>query len=198
MADRLLKLLTLAWLLAIGAGFCALLKYSGTPGEAGRALSAWPVDSCLVRDPGRATLVLAVHPRCPCSRATMDALAQVMARSHGAATVHVLFCKPAEFPAGWEKSDLWDCVALIPGVTAVCDEDGQESEKHGAETSGHAVLYSRRGELLFAGGITVARGHQGAGPSFDALISCVTDGTASDRPWPVFGCPLRNPAGNRP
>jgi hypothetical protein len=83
------------WILATGAGFCALTKYEYTPGEAGIEISDWPTDSLIVCDTDRANLVVAVHPHCPCSRATIDALAQAMTRCQGRATAHVLFYRPA-------------------------------------------------------------------------------------------------------
>ena len=187
-----MKLLACIWMLAAGAGFCILLEYANTPGEAGRAVSDWPVESQIVRDPGRANLILAVHPHCPCSRATIDALAHVMTRCQGLATAHVLFYRPADFPEGWERTDLWHNAAKIPGVTTISDEDGLEAIRFGAETSGHVVLYSARGELLFSGGITVSRGHQGSNPCLESLISCLVQSNPDRTPWPVFGCPLQS------
>jgi hypothetical protein len=106
-----------------------LLDYANTPGGAGEAISNWPAESRILCDPQRANLVLAIHPHCPCSRATIDALADVMARCPNLATARVLFCKPAEFPEGWERTDLWQSAALIPDVTPICDEDGMEAKR---------------------------------------------------------------------
>ncbi|OAI41638.1 hypothetical protein AYO40_02795 [Planctomycetaceae bacterium SCGC AG-212-D15] len=179
----------------MGAGFYALLEYGSTPGEAGRPVSDWPAKSQVARDPSRANLVLAIHPHCPCSRATIDALAEVMARCQGLATAHVLFYRPADFPEGWERTDLWYSAAAIPGVATILDIDGLEASCFGAETSGQVMLYSARGELLFGGGITVSRGHQGSSPSLESLLACLTHGNSDRTPWPVFGCPLKNPEG---
>jgi hypothetical protein len=183
------------WILAAGAGIFLLIAYGSTPGDAGTAFSDWPTDSRIVRDVNRSNLVVAVHPHCPCSRATIDALAQAMARCQGLVTAHVLFCRPIEFPEGWEKTELWQSAAAIAGVTPISDGDGVEAQLFGAETSGHVVLYSSAGHLLFSGGITASRGHQGSNPGLDSLISCLTQNTSSPERWPVFGCPLRNPSG---
>lgn len=114
------------------------------------------------------------------------------------ARAHVLFYKPTDFRAGWEKTDLWHSAAMIPGVTTICDEDGREADRFGIETSGHVLLYSASGILLFSGGITASRGHQGSSPGFDALLSCLTEGKPDPTHWPVFGCPLRSPEGAQP
>jgi hypothetical protein len=60
------------------------------------------------------------------------------------------------------------------------------------------VLYAPSGKLLFTGGITVSRGHQGNNPGREALISCLTTNNSNDTLWPVFGCPLWNSEGTRP
>ncbi len=187
-----MKTLACIWMLAVAVGFYVLLEYGSTPGDAGRPVSAWPAESRLIRDPGRANLVVAIHPHCPCSGATIDALADLMTRCQGLATAQVLFYRPADFPEGWERTDLWCRAARIPGVRAVCDEGGIEANRFGAMTSGHVVLYSAEGALLFNGGITVSRGHHGDNPGFDSLIACLTQGNPDRSPSPVFGCPLQS------
>jgi hypothetical protein len=192
-----MKLLLIIWMLAVGVGFYLLLEYAAAPGEVGRPITAWPVDSRLARDPSRANLVLAVHPHCPCSRATIDALAEVMNHCQGLATAHVLFFRSAHLPEGWERTALWNDAVAIPGVTAIADEDSLEAVRFGVETSGHTVLFSASGELLFSGGITVSRGHQGSNPGMESLIACLTQGKQDRTPWPVFGCPLSNRGGTQ-
>jgi hypothetical protein len=189
------KLLTGIWIIATGAGFYALMDYGSTPGKVGRPVSDWPAESQLVREPGRANLVLAIHPRCPCSRATINALAHAMTHHQGLAIAHVLFYRPADFPDEWERTDLWHRAAAIPGVTTIADLDGLEAARFGAQTSGHVVLYSVQGRLLFSGGITASRGHDGGSPGLESLITCLTDGNSGRASGPVFGCPLQSPEG---
>ena len=70
-----LPILTLLWLGAAAAGMSLLWDYALTPGEDGKSLSDWPVDSKLALDKVDPTLLVFVHPRCPCSRASMRELA---------------------------------------------------------------------------------------------------------------------------
>jgi len=72
------------WLLVVGIGLSFLLGYENTPGVAAKALESWPADSQIQPAPGRATLVMLVHPHCPCSRASVGELALLMAQSQGA------------------------------------------------------------------------------------------------------------------
>jgi hypothetical protein len=179
-----------AWLLAVGAGFVTLLHYSGTPGHADAPISCWPAHSRVRIDASRANLVMLAHPHCPCTRASIGSLSQIMTNCRGLVTAHVVFYKPDGFPQDWEKTDLWRNATAIPGVEVLCDEQGYEARRFGATMSGQVLLYSPGGEMLFSGGITVSRGHAGDNPGQDAVISTLT-GRRTDRTLcPVFGCPL--------
>ncbi len=63
-------------LIAIGLGF--LMRYANAPGDRGNPLIAWPVDSVVTRSKTRPTLLVFAHPKCPCTRATIDELAWVL------------------------------------------------------------------------------------------------------------------------
>jgi hypothetical protein len=113
-----------------------------------------------------------------------------MAQSQGRLTAYVLFLKPAEFSDNWEKTDLWQSAASIPGVRPIIDYDGVEASRFHATTSGQTVLYDAEGHLLFSGGITIARGHAGDNAGRSAIVSLVNAKVAEQTETPVFGCPL--------
>lgn len=107
-------------------------------------------------------------------------------------TADVLFIQPDD--SSWADSDLWRMAEAIPGVRLTADPGGQESQKFGIMTSGHASLYAADGTLQFSGGITPARGHEGDSRGKAAILDylrqearAVTDASA------VFGCSLRKP-----
>jgi hypothetical protein len=184
------------WLLGGAWGFTTLWRYESTPGAQTSAGERWPSGSRLDRKPDRFTLVLAVHPQCPCTRATIDSLAHVMERLRGRMAAYVLVYKPADAPAGWEKTDIWRGAAAIPGVTVLADVDGMESELFQAQTSGLANLYDSGGSLVFTGGLTAARGRSGISTGQQQLISRVMSGGggAVAKVVKVFGCALRETA----
>jgi hypothetical protein len=189
------------WAVAITFGLARLWAYEGTAGVPARPPLAWPVDTRVIRTAGLPTLVLLAHPRCPCSRATIGELAQLMTDCHGTLTVTVLMLRPAGAPAGWERTDLWDAAAAIPGVSVACDPDGAESRRFGAATSGQALLYAADGRLLFAGGITESRGHRGDNAGRSAVTTLVLGkGPTAAAPsvTPVYGCPLLNDSSSCP
>jgi hypothetical protein len=184
---------TSSWLLAISLGLWILWGYENTSGKAAQPPQQWPADSRIQRAQGRATLVLLAHPHCPCTRATIEELASIMAHSQGRLNAYVLFLKPAGFSENWEKTDLWRSAASIPGVTAIVDDQGDEANRFHAATSGQTVLYNAAGILLFSGGITGSRGHSGDNAGQAAIVSLVTSGASDRTETSVFGCPLFDP-----
>src|SRR5207245_1160620 len=134
----------------VAGGFGLLHRYEATPGPVTIAPSSWPASSRIKPATDRPTLLLFAHPQCPCTRATIDELAQVMCRGRGKVAAHVLFYKPTLSTSTWEESDIWQAASLIPGVGVSIDLDGVEAARFSAHTSGHALLFSREGKLLFS------------------------------------------------
>jgi hypothetical protein len=185
-------LLGIAWTVAIAFGLRTLLAYESTPGTIGAVPGQWPSRSQIERLTNRPTLVMVVHPRCPCTRASVAELAQLMARIQGKVEAYVLFLKPRQSGAEWEDTELRRSVAAIPNVTVLSDVDGGEARRFGAETSGHTLLFDRDGRLLFSGGITEFRGHVGDNAGVRAIESLVNGRAPARAATSVFGCALAN------
>ncbi|HZP81161.1 MAG TPA: hypothetical protein VFB21_05965 [Chthonomonadaceae bacterium] len=183
-------LLFIAWCGVCVAGVWAAERYANTPGASARADSRWPAGSGLTREPGKAALVMFVHPHCPCSRASIGELSRLMAHSGERLQASVLFLRPSGFAPGWERTDLWRSAAAIPGVRALADPNGREARRFQAVTSGQTFLYDAQGRLLFSGGITTSRGHAGDNAGQAAILSLLATGRAPTRTAPVFGCRL--------
>ena len=77
-----------------------LYDHQGSAGAAAAAPQTWPSASGIERDPQRPTLVMLAHPRCPCTRASLEELAVLMTRLGGRLDAHVLFVKPSGTSAG--------------------------------------------------------------------------------------------------
>jgi hypothetical protein len=148
------------------------------------------VHSALAAATDRKTLVVFAHPQCPCTRASIGELAEVLARSGRQPRTYVVFLKPSEVAEGWEKTGLWQRAASLPGVTVLRDDGGREARAFGVETSGQTLLYDGRGALIFNGGITGSRGHAGDNAGRAALISLIGRGPTDRTGANVFGCPL--------
>lgn len=184
-----------AWAALVCAGFGVLLRYENRPGVAATAPAHWPAATALARVPGRATLVLALHPRCPCSKATVAELDRLLARlKDRPITVHALFFRPHEAAPAWYETALWRHAAAIPGVDVTVDDDGVEAARFGAATSGQVLLYDAAGTLVFSGGITPSRGHEGDSDGRQAIVDVLSAGRRGPVliETPVFGCALRD------
>ena len=187
---RVTLIITVLWLSGIVTGMAFIIQYANRPGSVGAVPGQWPADSRIVLDANRPTLIMFAHPQCPCTRASMDELDRLAANCQGRFSAQVWFIKPAGTKADWKDTDLWHKAAAIPGVTVFCDDGEVESQRFQAETSGQVVLYNQDGQLLFHGGITMARGHAGDNPGRSALEAMLTHQPASLAQTPVFGCPL--------
>ena len=181
-----------AWTGATLYGFNVLLTYTDTPGITGNVSTVWPAGSKISRSSNLPALVMTVHPQCPCTRASLGELEELMAHVQGRVQVYVLFSKPSGFPDSKVYSTLWQTAKKISGVQVIFDEDGQESKIFGTQVSGEALLYDREGHLLFHGGMTASRGHFGDNAGKQAIMDYVLTGTAHRHQTFVFGCPLFN------
>jgi hypothetical protein len=191
----------IVWALTLAPGFALLWAYKMRPGAAEGAPEVWPAGTRIARNRDRATLVLFAHPQCPCTRASLAELARLMARFDDQVGANVVFLRPADVGAEWDSSDLWKRASAIPGVTIVRDDDGVEAARFRASTSGATVLYDARGRLLFSGGLTSARGHEGDSAGLQRIRSLIRTGKADRSDAPVYGCSLRHelrPATARP
>ena len=179
-----------------------MIKYEihPAPSVGGKTLSAaWPSQAPIPLATGRANLVLFLHPRCPCSRASLAELIEAMTRlgapSATSPAVTVLFTIPSDDAIAWKDSVLWHSATAIPGIRVAADPDGKLATRFGATASGHLLLFDKAGRLLFSGGITGARGHEGDNAGLDTLITLAQGGvrpgvaTAPAR-TPVYGCSL--------
>jgi len=183
-----------AWAIAVLIGMGGMLRYQMTPGAVPQAAPArWPSGVDITRDVHRATLVMMLHPQCPCSRASLHELTELMSRTDGRLDAHVLFIEPANAPANWLKSDLWDQAKAIPNVSIAIDKDGKDARLFGATTSGQVAVYDAGGTMRFDGGITGGRGHEGDNAGYLAILSLIRDGASPINATPVYGCSLQTP-----
>jgi hypothetical protein len=180
----------LVWLLAVGVGVGVLLRYSNTPSPLATPPGDWPGSSKIQPQARRATLLVFAHPQCPCTRATIVELSQIMTGRQGELNAYVYFYAPRSQTRSWVHSQLWRDAAAIPGVQVTEDRGGREVRRFGASTSGQVLLYDAAGHLAFNGGITAARGHIGANEGEEAVVSLLQTGTAVHQRSRVFGCSL--------
>lgn len=180
----------LLWLGLVGVGFGLVWVYEKTPGKDGSVAGNWPAASGLRLDAKLPTLILFAHPRCPCTRASIEELNRLLVQTQGKVSTQVWFFQPEGFSNDWSRSDLWRSVEAIPGLRVSADIGGLEARRFGAETSGSVFLYSPDGQLLFKGGITSGRGHVGDNAGINAIAMLLGGKPTPSQQTPVYGCSL--------
>jgi hypothetical protein len=170
-----------------------LAAYSAGPGEPGAPPARWPAGTAVPFDSRRPTLLIFLHPRCPCSRASLAELAALLDRCGDRVASRAVLFRPRRYREGWFPPDLRAALAAIPGLEVRPDVDGEEARRFAVATSGHVLLYGPRGERLFSGGITPGRGERGDSYGQAALLGLIMGGCGEAPGSLVFGCPLATP-----
>jgi hypothetical protein len=181
----------MAWIVCVGAGVVKLTRYQMTPGVSAVSTQIDSTKLDLAKD--RPTLLMFVHPQCPCSSASMEELARLMTVCRDHVAARVLFVNPSNQPRQWMRGDLWDSAQAIPGVEVRCDQDGMLAKRLNIQTSGHVLLFAPGGKLLFTGGITESRGHVGDNAGLSAVIDLIQNRQAPQTlpvRSSVFGCEI--------
>jgi hypothetical protein len=82
------------WIAGLVAGFVSLQIYAAKAGPAHAPTPAARGFLAAHRTPGRPLLVMAVHPRCPCTDASLAELGDLLARSRGTCDALLLQFQP--------------------------------------------------------------------------------------------------------
>lgn len=168
------------WLGLLAYGLHAQFAYATTAGSVGDTPQVLPHDSKLPRN----TVLMFVHAECPCTRASLRELSELM---RGGNTPAMLVVAPVTV-GRWEDSDAAQLAKGVPNLRVVFD-DGSEATRFGAQTSGYVAFYDAQGALQFAGGITGSRGHIGENVALASLRKLLSAHGTAER-HPVYGCPL--------
>jgi hypothetical protein len=166
------------WASAVAAGSVSLTSWStraGEPADAPLALKDPPAD--------HRWMAVFLHSQCACSRATVSELARLMAHAPTGLAVDV-------YVSGPEGGSLLELSGAIPGVHAHRD-DGSAALRYGARTSGQVLLYES-GHLVFEGGITGGRGHEGDNSGSQTVLALLDGRYVTTNNGPVFGCALNS------
>jgi hypothetical protein len=176
------------WLASVAFGMSILWRYAATPGQAASPPLDWPAYPFVQPPNGRYLLAMFAHAYCPCSKASVNELAIIMARTQGKLDAHVFVYTPPEEST---VASLRQAAEAIPGVRVIDDPGANLARRFGAFTSGQTLLYSPGGRLVFNGGITASRGHSGDNAGRQTIVEFVHGQSPLLTAAPVFGCSLR-------
>jgi hypothetical protein len=154
----------------------------------------WPADSRIDAALGRDTILFFLHPKCPCSSASLAEMERLLIPPDGEPgslpQVVVVATLPDTDSPEWLNTRTMDQARRLPGVTLYLDRDGREAARFGATASGTVMWFDAQGRRLYAGGITFARGHEGANVGRDRLAMLIHGSRNAEEGIPAFGCTL--------
>jgi hypothetical protein len=153
----------------------------------------------LVPDAKPLTIVMAVHPECPCTAASLEQLDRLMTRNpHSIQTVALFWAEETDTaPSPAVDNEYHRRLSVLPNVTIVADPGGKKAESFGAVVSGSVAAYDAEGNLRFQGGLTASRGHAGSSAGMDMLEAIARGripGNVAETP--AFGCALEENSGS--
>jgi hypothetical protein len=201
------RLAVMCWFLALIIGQSVMLTYGwerGVPQGAGPPVR-WPEGTQLARSEGGDSLLLFVHPNCPCTQATIVELERLLSSFQSTGRLDrlelwVVAAIPRCAPKKWTFTSLIERSLRLPKAKLCLDHGGIESSRFAALTSGTVMLYSPGGRLRYFGGVTAARGHAGANAGIATLARLLTGESGSTSAVPALGCRLAledpNPGGD--
>src|SRR4051812_25961113 len=97
------------WAAMVVGGIGWMWSYESASTTQGPTPRTWPADSRANISSTSDNLLLFLHPRCPCSRATLGELARLMAGANGRLTCQVFFVVPqGENAQAAANGALWD------------------------------------------------------------------------------------------
>jgi hypothetical protein len=156
-----------------------------------------------------------VHPHCPCSRASLRQLRQLLEEwkasgLHRKVQATVWLVRPPDAAPGWEEGSLLREVRGWQETVIRIDIGAEQARRWGAARSGYTVVLDPCGRLRFRGGLTAGRLQEEPTPVLRLLRELVRGNgdtalpraetpakpsstlEAPSAPWaaPVYGCPL--------
>ena len=182
-------LVGIAWAGAVLSGFYRMRIYETTPGPVGRPPESWPATTLIRRVVGRPNLLMAVHPKCPCTRASLTTLAAILGQSTTVVSVRLLVFRSATAAGNAGEPPIFSAVEL-PGEVRVDDPGGVEAKRFGLATSGRTIVFDAAGLRQFAGGLNPARGRSEISDGGEAVPALFQGDEALRDVAEVFGCAL--------
>jgi hypothetical protein len=194
------------WIALAVAGWYGISAYGfkGDPQATTAIVPQWPAESAIARMTDRPTLVLFLHPKCPCSRATVAELERlpVLVPGHSLPDICIVASAPRALGDLWWSTPFLERAAGLPNARLVRDSGGVETTLFGARISGTVLLFDSDGNRLYAGGVTMSRGHAGDNVGLQAVTGLLVDHDANVSSIPPLGCEMvrerREPASPTP
>ena len=173
------------WIALLIAGYYGLTEYTYKPTDPKRLVEerTYEKGDCW-------RLVIAVHPQCPCTHATVSELERLLGQ-HGNSMecIAYVFCPGSDF--SFAETLLVERIRRMPFTKIEHDIDGTQASKYFLDTSGECILFDESGQPCFRGGLTYSRGHEGYNAGSQSIAMLVSGERTSLIETPVYGCSIR-------
>lgn len=194
LVPTMLPAMAALWVVAIATGSWFMLRHEFEAGARVPAPSHLPPELAQIFPESKPlTLVVAIHPECPCTAASIEQIERLIARNRHSIQAVALFWTDGTAPKNSLsiENGYWERLAALPNVTVLADPGGVMAEKLGAVVSGSVAAYDAQGNLRFQGGLTASRGHAGSSNGMDAVEAIARGEFPSEiAETPAFGCAL--------
>lgn len=192
------------WFVGVVAGFGILLVHDTKAGSGVHSSAAQFSNLSQYQDSqfletllprgGDLQVVMALHPKCPCSANSLEELKRLLAIAPETAQCTVLVFTPEGASEEWLETASMQVVKSMVNVRVELDVESLNAERLGLSTSGACLVIDDAGEILFRGGITAGRSCIAENPGA-RTVACILRGEPSvSITTPVFGCKLSNNA----
>ncbi len=194
-----------SWLGSVIFGFWILLVHNTDTGNP--SLDEYGIRATLVRDhvdpialcalkefippEGELHVVMAVHPKCPCTRSTLAELERLLGTESTTTRCVFLVSMPSEMPMSWLDSGTTKLAMGIPNARIVVDVDAKRAQRLGLKNSGEILIVQPDGTVSFSGGITSGRTCSQENPGSVAVASLFRGDSIHAITTPTFGCPIK-------
>lgn len=182
--------LTTIWFGLVVAGFVHMASYQSAPGQSATAARRMPTVAQIKPVAGAGTIVMFIHPKCPCTQASLSELERLVGQIPAETRTYVVCAVPADVGEDWLDTALVSRAKSLADVVVLNDTDGEMLSAFDAKTSGETFVYGENTELIFHGGITPSRGHEGTNAGRVAVAELLGGRTEKSCTTPIFGCPL--------
>ncbi|KLU07422.1 putative transmembrane protein [Rhodopirellula islandica] len=182
------------WGCLLAGLFFALIAYGNTAGPSEPPPATGPVEhpTSVSRSTNSSDweLVMAVHPKCPCTVASVNELQRLLRQVDNQLTCRFLVYHPADTNSDWMDGKITSRLSRIPHASIQADEAGKAAMELGMKTSGAVVVFDPHGKPRFHGGITASRNHEGDNLGVRSISMLLRGQTPPLTSTPVFGCRL--------
>ena len=179
-------IITLIWLALFATAYYVLLKYDFKTTD--NKLKTMTQATQLKISEQKPTLIAFLHAKCPCSKASIHEINRLLASHSKELKTIFVFGKEEGLNLDWVKeSDLYKEAQQMP-VEIIIDTNNQEAKAFKAQTSGKVFLISPQRKILFQGGVTASRGHEGDNLGINAIQDILNGKEAKVDFQPSFGC----------